>query len=410
MGNLFHNGAVVVRRLAAGESNHGTPEGQHARDKQSDDSEVPQQEVSRPMPHMLDEASHSQALKARPRHRRTSTAIQVPIAAMSNQPGHSQALALAGVHSLPHISAPNPFHSPSTPFSQNRAPQTSSRAPSPEPPYDFLPDWWPSNGLRPLEIHQHFHYNLRLPASISGDIHTFTAHQSRLRSTVPFPLLHQAEVADPSADLAPTSPASSHRTVGTTCDVLHQRVKEESDSLQGSPSPRGLRRLSAGTHRSDSYIGKWMRPAGPLLPNEKRKAYKQSLFEEAISWNGIPIPVPREKRVRSLIRLDDTEDDHEDDDRQSLQSYDLNEVERDWVNYERHARQAYTRDSGQDFSVWGYPSFRNLDVLKVWVNLNLHKYKTWPPGYEPRFPDLDMNDVQSSVLSSETSLDEMSER
>ena len=110
-----------------------------------------------------------------------------------------------------------------------------------------------------------------------------------------------------------------------------------------------------------------------------RKSYKEELLHITRAW---PRP-PTEDYVRSLIKLDDERDNL----RQFATRIDENRIERDWRHYEVLALTGKSRNADIAYPVYE-ERWRNLDLLKIWVNLNQHWDETWPPGYTPRFPDL----------------------
>ena len=78
--------------------------------------------------------------------------------------------------------------------------------------------------------------------------------------------------------------------------------------MQDALSPSGLQGLSVEALKPDSLIYDWLSEAGALLPHEERKAYKQYLLEEALTWRKLPVVIPLESRLRLLIRLNGTDD------------------------------------------------------------------------------------------------------
>lgn len=99
-----------------------------------------------------------------------------------------------------------------------------------------------------------------------------------------------------------------------------------------------------------------------------RRAYKQNLFEEAKTWKGHP----PEARLKSLIMLDDENDD------QPRRLISRERIDNDRRHYEYYAENRQPRKHTQPFSVYGTPEFHDLDVLKLWVNSNQHTRDTWP--------------------------------
>ena len=93
-----------------------------------------------------------------------------------------------------------------------------------------------------------------------------------------------------------------------------------------------------------------------------------------------------EARLRSLIKLDSESDD------QDVGPINPERIDSDRNNYQYYARHKQERDPEKPFSVYGLPEFRDLDVLRLWVNSNEHMYRTWPPGYTPLKTDLDERD------------------
>ena len=107
----------------------------------------------------------------------------------------------------------------------------------------------------------------------------------------------------------------------------------------------------------------------------RRRSYKEALLETTRTWPG----PPTEALVRSLIKLDDEHDDRR-------MFVEPEKLHKDWGYYEIYARIGRCQDSNQPFAVYGDPLFRDLDILKLWVNLNEHVGgQTWPPGYTPQF-------------------------
>ena len=112
----------------------------------------------------------------------------------------------------------------------------------------------------------------------------------------------------------------------------------------------------------------------PHILANLRREYKEGLLDVARAWPG----PPNELTLRSLIKMDDRRDDN----RQFRIAED--KIHRDWENYENYARIGRFRNSSLPFPVYGHPCFRDLDILKLWVNLNQHICQTWPPGYIPQ--------------------------
>ena len=128
-----------------------------------------------------------------------------------------------------------------------------------------------------------------------------------------------------------------------------------------------------------------------------RRSYKQDLLDTTRAWPG----PPREAHIRFLIKFDDKDDDY----RQF--TVPEQKMHTDWRNYEIYARKKRPRDPDLPCPVYGNPLFRDLDILKLWVNSNWHilMRRTWPPGYIPQHPDAnegDIGDEMSSVCSVDT--------
>ena len=120
-----------------------------------------------------------------------------------------------------------------------------------------------------------------------------------------------------------------------------------------------------------------------------RREYKEGLLDVARAWPG----PPNEITLRSLIKMDDWRDDY----RQFRIAED--KIHRDWENYEKYARIGRFRNSSLPFPVYGHPYLRDLDILKLWVNLNQHIFQTWPPGYIPQYDDEEERDGRYEVSS-----------
>ena len=123
-----------------------------------------------------------------------------------------------------------------------------------------------------------------------------------------------------------------------------------------------------------------------------RLEYKQDLLDTTRAW---PEP-PSEDFIRSLIKLDDNYDNHH---QFAITDQNIHVVHRDWRNYEFYARKRRPRDSSLSFPVYGDPLFRDLDILKLWVNSNEHLGQTWPPGYIPQYPDANERDIGDEISS-----------
>ena len=124
-----------------------------------------------------------------------------------------------------------------------------------------------------------------------------------------------------------------------------------------------------------------------------RRSYKQDLLDTTRAWPG----PPSEALVRSIIKLDDKHDNY----RQFTVTH--QRMHSDWRTYEIYARKRRPRDSSQSYPVYGNPLFRDLDILKLWVNSNWHiLWRTWPPGYTTQYSDTNEGDNGDGMSSVDT--------
>ena len=173
------------------------------------------------------------------------------------------------------------------------------------------------------------------------------------------------------------------------------------EETSGSPSPALGERIS---EENNAYVNDWVQTVDDSVSQgvatlsrheyaALRKSYKQELLNITQAW---PNP-PTEALVRSLIKLDDKDDDY----RQFAIDFDDDRILKDRRNYELYVLRNDGRNSEVHVPVYG-ELFQDLDILKIWVNMNMHwnrMNRIWPPGYTPQFPDLNERDKRDDLSS-----------
>ena len=184
---------------------------------------------------------------------------------------------------------------------------------------------------------------------------------------------------EPVREISPNSPSPQPRTPSP-----ENTQPSASDRTQALNAPES--QVLANPDQDSSGTADFLAPHN--LANLRRE-YKEGLLDIARAWPG----PPNEITLRSLIKMDDWRDDY----RQYRVAED--KIHRDWENYEKYARIRRFRNSSLPFPVYGHPYLRDLDILKLWVNLNLHIFQTWPPGYTPQHEDEEERDGRYEVSS-----------
>ena len=186
-----------------------------------------------------------------------------------------------------------------------------------------------------------------------------------------------------------------------THQSFHGNFEAIGERRPDGPSPASGERNSED---NNAYVNDWVQTVddseshsvATLSRHEYaaiRKAYKEKLLDITQAW---PEP-PTEALVRSLIKLDDKDDDY----RQFAIDVDEDRIRKDWRNYELYVLRNDARNSEVQIPVY-WELLRDLDILKIWVNMNMHwkrMNRIWPPGYTPQFPDLKEKDKRDDLSS-----------
>ena len=175
-----------------------------------------------------------------------------------------------------------------------------------------------------------------------------------------------------------TLDASESQAIDTLHDVDHASISVSSPE----PTPLSAADPNQGSSSTTNVL---LRHSQAAL----RRYYKEDLLNIALAWPGCR----NEARIKFLIKFNDKQDNY----RQFADPD--HHVHSDWKNYESYARTRRFRDSSKSFPVYGQFLFRDLDILKLWVNLNKHFDHTWPPGYTPQYPDANERDIRDEISS-----------
>lgn len=222
--------------------------------------------------------------------------------------------------------------------------------------------------------------------------------------------------ASPSIPSVATAP--EHPTPSST-DRMALRTRRRDISIEPRPSPFDFSGMTAFEDSTpSSSVPPSLMGASDLahpspsvstvadpeeeIPSPKdhravRTECKERLFLEAKKWSYSP----DNKTLKRLLCFDD------DDDERAHRIPPPDILIWDQRRYEKHVRAQHERHT-LPIRVYGTPALYELDRLKCWVNLNMHRddhKNPWPPGYICISSELDQEDIlddASSVLSSST--------
>ena len=186
-----------------------------------------------------------------------------------------------------------------------------------------------------------------------------------------------------------------------TYQSCHGNFEAIGERMPDGPSPALGERNSED---NNAYVNDWVQTVdnseshgvATLSRHEYaaiRKAYKEELLDITQAW---PEP-PTEALVRSLIKLDDEDDNY----RQFAINVNDDRIRKDRRNYELYVLRNDGRNPEVHVPVY-WELLQDLDILKIWVNMNMHwnrMKRIWPPGYTPQFPDLNERDKRDDLSS-----------
>lgn len=233
-------------------------------------------------------------------------------------------------------------------------------------------------------------------------------HPSRLDPTL---LLDFNQVPTrPIRRVLSTSPDLGRAVAGTPSNGALSRST-------GAETPETRRRVPGLSQpQYENPESRQLGPSPPMIPPVKspesdvqfitdpaslRRGCKQLLLKEAKKWPS----APAELYLKKYLCYND------DDQTNALKTPTFKQVAREWQRYELLARNGVLRRT-EPFQVYGTVVLYELDRLKCWVGLNMHRLaegrKPWPPGYTPCAEHWDLDpgsDVASVYTKASTDLE-----